>query len=190
MSLVLIVAFVVLMVLAIPVGHGLIIAGALAVLSGDGVPLLAVVQQMFDQTQSFPMLALPFFMLAGALMMGGNLGRELLKFASEGMKRWTGGELSTTVVASVAFGGVSGRKKLSAASTRDATAAILNVKASSSVPIRNTLSIIHPVAIHPMVPSTRMDANSLLVSFIWRNATELARASVGAYSSEYSKRTQ
>ena len=108
MSLVLILVFVATMILVIPVGHGLIIAGAAAVAWGGEVPLLAVIQQMFDQTQSFPMLALPFFMLAGALMMGGNLGRELLEFASEGMKRWTGGELSTTVVASVAFGGVSG----------------------------------------------------------------------------------
>lgn len=108
MSLVLVLAFVVLMILAIPVGHALIIGGAVAVLWDGGVPLLAVVQQMFDQTQSFPMLALPFFMLAGALMMGGNLGRELLELASEAMKRWTGGELATTAVASVAFGGVSG----------------------------------------------------------------------------------
>jgi len=108
MSLILVVVCVILMILAIPVGHALIIAGAAAVLWDGGVPLLAVIQQMFDQTQSFPMLALPFFMLAGALMMGGNLGRELLDFASEGMKRWTGGELSTTAVASVAFGGVSG----------------------------------------------------------------------------------
>jgi len=54
------------------------------------------------------MLALPFFMLAGSLMMGGRLGKELLSFASEFMKRFTGGELSTTVVASAVFGGVSG----------------------------------------------------------------------------------
>jgi tripartite ATP-independent transporter DctM subunit len=108
MSLVLVLAFTVLMVLAIPVGHGLIIAAGAAILWNGGVPLMVVAQQMFQQTQSFPMLALPFFMLAGALMMGGRLGTELLEFASEGMKRWRGGELSTTVVASVAFGGVSG----------------------------------------------------------------------------------
>ena len=54
---------------------------------------MAVAQTMFQQTQSFPMLALPFFMLAGALMMGGRLGQELLHFATEGMKRWRGGEL-------------------------------------------------------------------------------------------------
>jgi tripartite ATP-independent transporter DctM subunit len=108
MTLVLILAFIVLMVLAVPVGHALVISGAIAILWGGMVPLMVVGQQMFDQTQSFPMLALPFFMLAGALMMGGRLGRELLDFASEGMKRYRGGELSTTVVASVAFGGVSG----------------------------------------------------------------------------------
>lgn len=108
MPLVLVLVFVVLMVLAVPVGHALVIAGAAAILWNGIVPLMVVGQQMFDQTQSFPMLALPFFMLAGTLMMGGRLGRELLDFASEGMKRYRGGELSTTVVASVAFGGVSG----------------------------------------------------------------------------------
>jgi tripartite ATP-independent transporter DctM subunit len=105
---VLVIVFCVLMVLVIPVGHALIIASGAALLWQGSLPLMLVAQQMFAQTQSFPMLALPFFMLAGALMMGGNLGRELLDFASEGMKRWTGGELSTTAVASVAFGGVSG----------------------------------------------------------------------------------
>jgi tripartite ATP-independent transporter DctM subunit len=108
MTLVLTVAFIVLMLLAVPVGHGLVIASAVAVLWKGDVPLLIVVQQLFQQTQSFPMLALPFFMMAGSLMMGGRLGGELLAFASEFMKRFTGGELSTTVVAATIFGGVSG----------------------------------------------------------------------------------
>lgn len=108
MTLALTLAFTGLMLLAVPVGHCLVIASAVAVLWDGGVPLLIVVQQLFQQTQSFPMLALPFFMLAGSLMMGGRLGGELLNFASEFMKRFTGGELSTTVVASTVFGGVSG----------------------------------------------------------------------------------
>ena len=69
---------------------------------------MIVAQQMYQQTQSFPMLALPFFMLAGSLMLGGKLGEELLGFATKAMQRWRGGPLSTTVVASVVFGGVSG----------------------------------------------------------------------------------
>ena len=108
LSVVLTLVFVVLMLLALPVGHALVIAAAIAILWEGNLPLLVVAQQLFQQTQSFPMLALPFFMLCGSLMMGGRLGRELVDFASEFMKRFTGGELSTTVVASTIFGGVSG----------------------------------------------------------------------------------
>ncbi|ANM08303.1 TRAP dicarboxylate transporter permease protein DctM subunit (plasmid) [Rhizobium phaseoli] len=108
MTLVMIVSFCILMVLAVPVGYGLIIAAGLGVLFNGYVPLSVVAQQVYDQTQSFPMLALPFFMLAGTLMLGGELGRQLLELASRAMQRWRGGPLSTTVVSSVVFGGVSG----------------------------------------------------------------------------------
>ncbi|MCJ9691192.1 TRAP transporter large permease subunit [Rhizobium sp. PRIMUS64] len=108
MTIVMIISFCILMVLAVPVGYGLIIAAGLGVLFNGYVPLSVVAQQVYDQTQSFPMLALPFFMLAGTLMLGGELGRQLLELASRAMQRWRGGPLSTTVVSSVVFGGVSG----------------------------------------------------------------------------------
>jgi len=108
MRLTLIVSFTILMLLAIPVGHALIVAAGTALLVQGQIPLTIIAQQMYQQTQSFPMLALPFFMLAGSLMLGGALGNELLAFASKAMQRWRGGPLSTTVVASVVFGGVSG----------------------------------------------------------------------------------
>lgn len=108
MTLVMVVVFCVLMLLAVPVGYSLVIAAGAAILTNGFLPLSIVAQQIFDQTQSFPMLALPFFMLAGTLMLGGRLGQELLRLASLGMSRWRGGPLSTTVVASVGFGGVSG----------------------------------------------------------------------------------
>ncbi|MGF9762053.1 TRAP transporter large permease subunit [Microvirga sp. 0TCS3.31] len=108
MSIVLVVAFTILMLLAIPVGHALIIAAGLTLAWQQELPLMIVAQQMYQQTQSFPMLALPFFMMAGSLMLGGKLGEELLNFATKAMQRWRGGPLSTTVVASVVFGGVSG----------------------------------------------------------------------------------
>lgn len=108
MTLIMIVSFCILMVLAVPVGYGLIIAAGFGILFNGYVPLSVVAQQVYDQTQSFPMLALPFFMLAGTLMLGGELGRQLLELASKAMQRWRGGPLSTTVVSSVVFGGVSG----------------------------------------------------------------------------------
>jgi tripartite ATP-independent transporter DctM subunit len=108
MSLILVVAFTVLMLLAIPVGHALVIAAGVTLAWQGDLPLMIVAQQMYQQTQSFPMLALPFFMMAGSLMLGGKLGEKLLGFATKAMQRWRGGPLSTTVVASVVFGGVSG----------------------------------------------------------------------------------
>jgi tripartite ATP-independent transporter DctM subunit len=108
MSLALIVAFVALMLAVVPVAHALVIASGAALLWDGQMPLLLVAQQMFGQTQSFPMLALPFFILAGTLIMEGKLGEELLRFSGEIMQRLRGGALSTTVVGSVVFGGVSG----------------------------------------------------------------------------------
>ncbi|TBY72513.1 TRAP transporter large permease subunit [Rhizobium leguminosarum bv. viciae] len=108
MTILMIIAFCVLMMMAVPVGYALIISAGVAVLFNGYLPLSIVAQQIYDQTQSFPMLALPFFMLAGTLMLGGELGRQLLELASHAMQRWRGGPLSTTVVSSVVFGGVSG----------------------------------------------------------------------------------
>jgi uncharacterized membrane protein len=60
---------------AMPIAHALL----LAALAADDLPPTACrwtcwSQQMVAQVQSFPLIAIPFFMLTGALMMGGNLG--------------------------------------------------------------------------------------------------------------------
>ena len=100
--------FFVLLFLAVPVGHVLVIASGAAVSLSDFPPLTVVAQQMYAPTQSFPMLALPFFILAGSLMMSGELGRNLIGFAATLVQRYRGGLGSVTVVGSAVFGGVSG----------------------------------------------------------------------------------
>lgn len=100
--------FFVLLFLAVPVGHVLMISSGIAVSLADFPPLMVVAQQMFAPTQSFPMLALPFFILAGSLMMSGELGRHLIGFATTLVQRYRGGLGSVTVLGSTAFGGVSG----------------------------------------------------------------------------------
>lgn len=100
--------FFVLLFLAVPVGHVLMISSGVAVSLADFPPLMVVAQQMFAPTQSFPMLALPFFILAGSLMMSGELGRHLIGFATTLVQRYRGGLGSVTVLGSTAFGGVSG----------------------------------------------------------------------------------
>jgi tripartite ATP-independent transporter DctM subunit len=108
MILTMVVVFFGFMFLAVPVGHVLVTAATAAILSSATLPLMIVVQQMFQQTQSFPMLALPFFILAGSLMMSGRLGQKMIAFATLLVERYRGGLASTSVVGSAVFGGVSG----------------------------------------------------------------------------------
>src|SRR4028119_1877503 len=91
MSIVLVIAFTILMLLAIPVGHALGRAAVVSLAWQQALPLMSVAQQMYQQTQSFPMLALPFFMMAGSLMLGGKLGGKILNFATQPMPGGGGG---------------------------------------------------------------------------------------------------
>jgi TRAP-type transport system large permease protein len=105
---VLIVVFFGLLFFAVPVAHAIVIASGASVMWSESLPLAIIAQQMFQQTQSFPMLALPFFILAGSLMMSGRLGQNLIDFATTLVQRFRGGLTSVTVVGSMVFGGVSG----------------------------------------------------------------------------------
>ena len=104
----LIIGFFVLLAFAVPVGHVLVISSGAAILAAGEFPVALVAQQMVNQTLSFPMLALPFFILSGSLMMSGRLGEKLIGFATELVQRFRGGLGSVTVLGSCVFGGVSG----------------------------------------------------------------------------------
>ena len=108
MTLMMLVVFAVLLVLALPVGYALIISSGLAAITVGGIPSVAAVVKIFQPTQSFPLLAIPFFVLSGHLMMGGTLGTKLIHFATSLVGRFHGGLGQVTVVGSTVFGGVSG----------------------------------------------------------------------------------
>jgi tripartite ATP-independent transporter DctM subunit len=72
------------------------------------VPLNLLVQQMVAQVQSFPLIAIPFFMLTGSLMMGGKLGQAIVGVLTALVGRWHGGPAQVSVLSSTLFGGVSG----------------------------------------------------------------------------------
>ncbi|VFR51264.1 TRAP-type C4-dicarboxylate transport system, large permease component [plant metagenome] len=105
---VLIVTFLVLLLLAVPVGHVLVIASGAAISTSEFLPYNIIIQQLFGPSQSFPMLALPFFILAGGLMMSGTLGQHLVDFATVLVQRYRGGLASVSVLGSATIGGVSG----------------------------------------------------------------------------------
>jgi len=93
---------------AMPIAHALLVAALAAVATTDRVPLDVVVQQMVAQVQSFPLIAIPFFMLTGSLMMGGKLGEALVGVLSALIGRYHGGPAQVGVLSSTLFGGVSG----------------------------------------------------------------------------------
>jgi tripartite ATP-independent transporter DctM subunit len=108
MSALILIVFLGAAVAAIPIAHALLIAAMAAAATSDRVPLDLLVQQMVAQVQSFPLIAIPFFMLTGALMMGGKLGAALVGMLSTLIGRFHGGPAQVGVLSSTLFGGVSG----------------------------------------------------------------------------------
>ncbi|MCW2249364.1 tripartite ATP-independent transporter DctM subunit [Azospirillum fermentarium] len=108
MTLIMVGVFGVLLLLAFPVGYALIISSGAAVMTVGAVPTVISVVKLFQPTQSFPLLAIPFFVLSGALMMSGTLGQRLVRFAAALVGKYPGGLAQVTVVGSTIFGGVSG----------------------------------------------------------------------------------
>ncbi|MGY8524276.1 TRAP transporter large permease [Paracidovorax citrulli] len=95
-------------VAAVPIAHALLMAATTAAAASDSIPLDLLVQQMVAQVQSFPLIAIPFFMLTGSLMMGGKLGQALVGVLSRLIGRYHGGPAQVGVLSSTLFGGVSG----------------------------------------------------------------------------------
>lgn len=100
--------FSLLLVLAFPVGYALIVSSGIAAITIGEMPSATVVVKIFQPSQSFPLLAIPFFVLSGNLMMGGTLGKKLIEFATALVGRMHGGLAQVSVVGSTIFGGVSG----------------------------------------------------------------------------------
>jgi tripartite ATP-independent transporter DctM subunit len=94
--------------LAMPIAHAILLAALAAAVSNDRIPFDLLVQQMVAQVQSFPLIAIPFFMLTGSLMMGGKLGQAIVGTLSALVGRWHGGPAQVSVLSSTLFGGVSG----------------------------------------------------------------------------------
>jgi C4-dicarboxylate transporter DctM subunit len=97
-----------LLALNVPVAVTFGIAGALFLVLLTDVPLTLIPQQMFGGTDSTVLQAVPFFLLAGALMDKGGISRRLINFANVLVGWITGGLAMVSVVASMFFAGISG----------------------------------------------------------------------------------
>jgi C4-dicarboxylate transporter DctM subunit len=91
-----------------PIAFSLGVASLATLLLGMKIPLTVVAQRMFTGADSFPLMAIPFFMLAGELMESGGISRRLVDFAHSIVGFVYGGLAMVAVVAAMFFAGISG----------------------------------------------------------------------------------
>lgn len=104
---ILLVTFFVLIILFQPISFSIGIASLLALLQ-NGKPLQMIPQRIFVSVDSFTLLAVPFFILAGDLMIQGGISKRLIDLAN-GVIGWIkGGMAYVTIIASAFFGAISG----------------------------------------------------------------------------------
>ncbi len=98
----------VLIAIGVPIGYALIAAGIVVIATTTSTPLVVVVQRLFNGTDNFPMVAVPLFILAGALMNYAGISKRLVDFAASLVGFVRGGLAMTTTLSSMFFSEVSG----------------------------------------------------------------------------------
>jgi tripartite ATP-independent transporter DctM subunit len=106
-ALVLIGSFVLLMLVGVPIAYSLGLAALAGALYID-IPLDAVMIQIASGVNKFSLLAIPFFVLAGAIMAEGGMARRLVAFAGVMVGFVQGGLSLVNILASTFFGAISG----------------------------------------------------------------------------------
>jgi len=108
MELLLVAAFIFTMALGIPVAFCLALTSLIVLLAIGDIPLHLIPQRMFTGMDSFPLMAVPFFILAGELMNSAGITRRIVRFATVLVGSIRGGLAHVNIVASMFFAGISG----------------------------------------------------------------------------------
>ncbi len=108
MIVVFIVSFFVLMIVNMPIAFSMLISSCIYIIGND-IPLMIVVQRItVGIGDSFPLLAVPFFILAGSIMNSGGITDRIFSFADRIVGHITGGLGHANILASIIFAGMSG----------------------------------------------------------------------------------
>ena len=95
-------------ILKVPIGFSLILSSAITLVLHANTPLQIVPQRLFTATDSFPYMAVPFFILAGNLMSQGGISQRLVKFANSLIGHLSGGLGMVSIAACMFFAAISG----------------------------------------------------------------------------------
>ena len=104
----LLVSFFVFLVLRFPIAVALGLSCVVGLSYDPMAPAVVVAQRMFVSLDSFPLMAVPLYMLAGYLMSAGGISRRIVEFSSALVGNLAGGLAHVNILASMIFGGISG----------------------------------------------------------------------------------
>lgn len=94
--------------LSVPIGISLGLATMITMIFTSSIPVIMIAQTAFTGIDSFPLLAIPFFMLAGSLMGYGGISKRIVDFAESLVGFMVGGLAMVTVTACMFFAAISG----------------------------------------------------------------------------------
>jgi len=94
--------------IGIPVAHSIAISGSLYLICKTTLQYLVIAQRMVVGVDSFTLLAIPLFLLAGALMAEGDITPRIMRFATSMVGHIRGGMAMVMVISCMIFGAISG----------------------------------------------------------------------------------
>lgn len=105
---VLVISFFVLLFLGIPIAYALCLSALAYMVLFSNVPLIIIGQQMLKGVDSFTLMAIPFFVIAGCLMQSGGISKRIVDFAKKLVGWMPGGLAVVDIVASMIFAAMTG----------------------------------------------------------------------------------
>ncbi len=114
-------AFFVLLLIGFPFAFAIGISTVMALLYEPSLPMVLVPQRMFVQIDSFPLMAIPFYILAGEIMERGGISVRLVSFADSLVGHIRGGLGMAAITSSMIFAGMSGSSAADASATGSIT---------------------------------------------------------------------
>ncbi len=101
-------SFALLLLISVPVGIALGISTLITILYSGSVPIEFLMQGLVTSVDNFPIMAVPFFILAGEIMGKGGISERLFKVANSMVGNITGGFAIATIVTCMFFAAISG----------------------------------------------------------------------------------
>lgn len=121
MTILLFATLIILFCLNVPIAVSVGLSAVIAFLIDGNMNMILITQRLYAGADSFPLMAVPLFMIAGQFMGAGGISRRIVTFADALVGHFSGGLAAVSVVSAMFFAGISG----SAAADTAAVGAIL-----------------------------------------------------------------